>query len=41
MQVLNITIDQTIHFEILYVINRRHKLRFNLEKTSATPHGAD
>ena len=30
MQVLNITIDQTIHFEILYVINRRHKLRFNL-----------
>ena len=41
MQVLDITIDQTIHFEILYVINRRHKLRFNLEKTPATPHGAD
>lgn len=41
MQVLDITIDQTIHFEILYVINRRHKLRFNLEKTPTTPHGAD
>ena len=41
MQVLDITIDQTIHFEILYFINRRHKLRFNLEKTLTTPHGAD
>lgn len=33
MQILNIRIDNTIHFKVNYVIARRHKMRFNLDKS--------
>ena len=34
MQILHIRIDRTIHFQLPYTINRRHKITFDLDAPS-------
>lgn len=34
MQILHISIDRTIHFQLPYAINRRHKITFDLDTPS-------